>query len=252
MARPLPNPDLPWPVPLAAVELIANYEGLRLQAYRCPAGILTCGWGETQGVSSKTVWTKEHADERLCESLNVLSEQVRDLCTLMPTANELGAMVSLAYNIGLGGLKKSTVLWAHNAGDRQSASRAFGLWNKAKISGVLQELAGLTARRAAEAALYLQQDEVPARMPQAVAPETRMLLSPIAQSGAAATAVGSVSVLAEVNKHVETDGPLAAKTKAVIVDTLGIPEGALVPVLLVLVGAVIVWQRYKQRIRGWA
>ena len=47
MASKLPNPSLAWPIVMAGVALIAQAETCRLKAYRCPAGVWTCGWGET-------------------------------------------------------------------------------------------------------------------------------------------------------------------------------------------------------------
>jgi len=252
MSKPLPDPDLPWAIPLAAVELIADAEGLRLKAYRCPAGVLTCGWGETAGVTSHTVWTKEEADRRLCGSIDEYASQVKSLCTDEPTEYELGAMVSLAYNIGVGAFAKSAVLKAHNRNDPQSASRAFGLWNKARVNGVLQPLAGLTARRAAESALYLRQpDGFQTRMPQAVESVGGLSQSPTVVTGAASVAVGSVSVLAEAGQHLGAVGSVAGHAKTVIVETLGVPASALLPVLLVMVGGIVVWRRFGQRIKGW-
>ena len=64
----LPDPALPWPLPLPAVALIAEREGCRLRAYRCPAGVWTCGWGETSGVTPETVWDQAEAD-RVIRSL---------------------------------------------------------------------------------------------------------------------------------------------------------------------------------------
>lgn len=251
--KPLPDPNLPWAIPLEAVQLIADSEGLRLKAYRCPAGVLTCGWGETSGISAHAVWTKAEADSRLCGSIDEIASQVKALCTDEPTQNELGAMVSLAYNIGVGAFAKSTVLKAHNRGDPQSASRAFGLWNKARVNGVLQVLAGLTSRRAAEAALYLKPpDEVQMRMPQAVESVGSLGKSPTVATGTAAAAIGGVSIFAEVGQHLGTAGTFAGQAKNLIVETLGIPQGALIPVLLVIFGGIVVWRRFGQRIKGWA
>lgn len=254
MARPLPDPSLPWSIPMAAVELIANAEGLRLKAYRCPAGVLTCGWGETDGVTAHTVWTKAQADQRLCDSTAEYASRVLEMCTDEPTENELGAMVSLAYNIGLDALRKSSVLKAHNRGDAQSASRAFGLWNKARVNGVLQPLKGLTARRAAEASLYLQPpaDDTQARMPQAVESVGTLSESPTAVTGVASVAVGGLTLFSEAGQYLGTFGGFASQAKAVLVDTLGIPSGALFPALLVLVGGIVIWRRFGQRIKGWA
>jgi len=253
MAKPKPDPNLDWPIPLAAVELIADAEGLRLHAYRCPAGLPTIGWGQTRGVRLGMVWTKEQADMDLCTTLQQRCDEVLSVCTRDPSPCELGAMVSLQYNIGHGNFAKSSVLKAHNRGDAQSASRAFGLWNQATVNGVRQELRGLTARRAAEGALYLQPpaDAPELRMPQVVAPQTSIAKSPIAQSGAVAVVAGGASVLGEVKDHLGVVGGVASSARTVIVDTLGIPASALAPTLLFVVGGVVIWNRYKQRIKGW-
>ena len=96
--KPLPDPSLPWPIPLEAVALIADAEGLRLTAYRCPAGVATCGWGATgpEIVLGKTVWTKEQADKALLDDITEFTVAVRAKCTQAPTGNQLGALVSLA------------------------------------------------------------------------------------------------------------------------------------------------------------
>lgn len=262
----LPNPNLPWPIPMAAVALIAEREGCRLRAYRCPAGRWTCGWGETEGVTPETVWTQEEADRRLVLSLGKFAGIVRALCKEPPTPNQLGAMVSLAYNIGPGwtgavrprgakdGFAQSTVLKAHNRGDWRAAARAFALWNKATIEGVLTELDGLTARRAAEAALYLadEADAPRSPMPQAVQAESKLTSSPMNQTGAIAVGGGALSGFAQLGEAAGSiKGPLDA-VRAVIVDTVGLPTQWVWPAILIIGGATIIYWRYKQRRGGWA
>jgi len=191
---PLPDPSLPWPIPLAAVAIIAESEGLRLAAYRCPAGVPTIGWGETDGVRMGDTCTREQADRWLLEDVTDRTKAVRAMCTRDPSANELGALVSLAYNIGVEALRKSTALRQHNAGDHLAASRAICLWDKARVGGVLTTLPGLTARRAREQALYLTPDEsVPQPVPQAVEAESPITSSPVARTGATITAGGEAA-----------------------------------------------------------
>jgi lysozyme len=250
--KPKPDPNMPWAIPLAAVELIADAEGLSLVAYRCLAGKLTCGWGETDGITADTVWTKEVADRRLCEALEQYAGRVNALCTDAPTASELGAMVSLAYNVGLGAFAKSSVLRAHNRGDAQAASRAFGLWNKARVNGVLQPIPGLTARRAAEAALYLHSDAPTGTMPQAVDGESSLGASPMAQSGAVTAGVGVTAILAQLGDYTGEAGKLLAQARTIVVDTLGLPGGLLVPLVLIAAGGAVIYWRRKQRRDGWA
>jgi lysozyme len=234
----LPNPGLLWPIPYEAVREIAKHEGCRLKAYRDIVGVWTCGWGETRGVTAGMAWTQQQADERFCESLTEFAEGVRKLCTNPPSDNELGAMVSLAYNIGLGGFARSTVLKKHNAGDYQSAARAFALWNKA--GG--QVVRGLTLRRAKEAALYLTPDEGEFEaMPQRVDAESSLSQSPIAQSGAISIAGG---VIAAASAALDPVKDIAA--------TLNVEPLMVFGALGIVIGLIVLTQRNKQRSEGWA
>lgn len=263
-----PDAALPWPIPYEAVSLTAEMEGLRLKAYRCPAGIPTIGRGHTgpDVVIGKTVWTVEQADAAFLADLEEFTRDVEAECTNPPTPNQLGALVSLAYNIGMGwrgrvkpkgakdGFRQSTVLKRHNAGDTQAAARAFSLWNKATVNGVLQELAGLTSRRAAEAALYLKpEDDAPRdRMPQAVNGESNLAASPIARSGATTAGAGLVVAATEAQDQLGVVGSLIAQVKGFVVQTLGIPPEWMLPAVLVLAGAAAVYWRARQRRDGWA
>ena len=250
----LPYRGMAWPICWEAVELIALAEGCRLKAYKCPAGVWTCGWGETEGVKPGMEWAQETADKRLCSSLTDYTARVSAMLKDHATPQQLGAMVSLAYNIGLGAFAKSTVLRQHNAGNSDAAARAFGLWNKATVGGVLTPLAGLTARRTSEAALYLKPDDDDPieKMPQAVASESKIVASPIAQSGAVTAGAGVLSLLSQSGDHLGVVSGTVQKAKALTVETLGVPAGWFLPIVLTAVGAVVVWQRYKQRAGGWA
>lgn len=257
--RPLPDPTLPWPIAMAAVAEIANSESLRLKAYRCPAGVWTIGWGETDGVQPGDTCTKAEADRWLLEDLTGRAAAVRALCTVEPSENELGAMVSLAYNIGVDAFRRSTVLRQHNAGNRQAAARAFGLWNKARNprTGQLEVLDGLTARRQREAALYLtpDDDERPEPMPQAVEGDSNLTRSPINATGAAAVGMGGLTALTQVADQAEqASGALASVKGAVhqVADFIGLPPGLLLALGLIAVGFIVMQQRSKQRREGWA
>lgn len=246
-----------WAIPWRAVEMIARKESCELAAYLCPAGVWTIGWGETEGIRSGMRWTPDQADARLREQLIRYAARVREMTAVTPSPNQLGALVSLAYNIGLEALRKSTVLRLHNAGDTQGASRAFLLWDKARVGGKLTTLRGLTSRRAAEAALYLtpEQAEEEEPMPQAVAPESSLSKSPIARGGAVTAASGGALGLLPLLEHVQTTTQAADQSVGVlgrIRSELGIaPE--MVLGLLVAAAGLYVWHwRRKQRQEGWA
>jgi len=249
----LPDPSLPWPICMAAVALIAESETLRLRAYRCPAGVPTIGWGETHGVRMGNSCTQQQADQWLLESLTTLAGDVRAACTTAPSANELGALCSLAYNIGIEALRSSTALRLHNRGDHQAASRAICLWDKARVDGVLTALPGLTARRAREQALYLTPDEASAApMPQAVAAESSMAASPIVQGGAATTVGGGALVaLQSFRDDASAVGEWLRWGKTFAADVFGVPPEMILPAVLVVAGIVVVRWRLAQRAQGW-
>lgn len=147
-------------------------EGERLTAYFDIAGVATISVGVTDGVTAadvhnKRTITKEKSQAMFAMALAPREAAVERLCTLKPNQNQFDAMVSLVYNIGIGkskdapgafsggGFTNSTVLRLHNAGDFDGAAKAFLMWNKATVGGVLQVVKGLTNRRTREAALYL-------------------------------------------------------------------------------------------------
>ena len=72
----------------AGIALIKHFEGCRLKSYRCPAGVWTCGWGTTDGVTEDTEWTQEEADLRLAEDLAVFEMRVRRMLLLEPVCHE--------------------------------------------------------------------------------------------------------------------------------------------------------------------
>ena len=156
------------------IALIKKYESLHdgdlskvgLQPKICPAGIFTVGWGRTlrdkNGVylrlkdkelafSMYPNLTEEDADKMLKEDLEIFSKGVAKLVKVKLNKNQFSALVSFAYNVGLGNLEKSTLLKRVNAfpGDIQIMGE-FKKWDKANG----KTLRGLTLRRNEEAVLY--------------------------------------------------------------------------------------------------
>lgn len=133
------------------IDLIKKYEGLRLDAYLCPAGVWTIGYGTTKGVKKGDKITQQAAEKLLADDLTKFEIGVTCPVTVPLSQNQFDALVSFAYNVGLGALRSSTLLRLLNAGDYKGAADQFRRWNKA--GG--KELAGLTRRRADEAALFM-------------------------------------------------------------------------------------------------
>lgn len=136
----------------AGLSLIKSFEGCQLAAYKCPAGVLTIGYGHTgSDVTPSLVITAHRAEELLQLDLGKFERAVATALKVPVTANQFAALVALAYNIGPAALAKSTLLRRLNAGRTQEAADQFLVWNRA--GG--RVLAGLTRRREAERALFL-------------------------------------------------------------------------------------------------
>ena len=146
------------PVNQATIDLIKRNEGCKLTAYQDSVGVWTIGYGHTgDDVAEGSQITQDQAEALLRQDLDKFQDGVDDAIGGGDTAdNQFGAMVSLAFNIGLGHFKTSSVLREHNAGNQQSAADAFLMWNKA--GG--QVLTGLDRRRHEERDLYLKPDAV--------------------------------------------------------------------------------------------
>ena len=155
-----PAAQQPDPIYLAPAEaIIKTWEGCRLAAYKCPANVWTIGWGATTvngaPVRESTKIYQALADELLrAEILRIAAE----LHQIIPASakwggNQQAALISWAYNVGLGAAKDSTLRRRINAGESAQVviPQELPKWDKANGAA----LAGLTRRRAAEVALFI-------------------------------------------------------------------------------------------------
>lgn len=139
----------------AALDLIKKNEGLRLRTYFDVAGIATIGYGHTPASQGQVI-TEAQATALLLSDIAHAADAVTAATAGVATNdNQYSAMVSLAFNIGTGAFKGSSVLRMHRAGDHNAAANAFLMWDKAHVNGQLVSVAGLARRRAEEQALYL-------------------------------------------------------------------------------------------------
>jgi lysozyme len=160
------------PVTQAAVDLVKHFEGLYLEAYLCPAGVPTIGYGHTDGVRLGQTITEAQAEQLLAADLAEAAADVDRLVKVPLNDDQRGALASFVFNLGPGALASSTLLRKLNLGDA-TAPAEFGRWTKARVGGKLVDLPGLVSRRAAEQALFegkgwQQPVEQPHPMPQAV------------------------------------------------------------------------------------
>ena len=141
-----------------SLDLVKEFEGLKLTAYADPVGVWTIGYGTTAAagvgvtpVRGLTI-TAAQAEMFLHRALDKFAAQITPGIKVPVNENQYGALVSLAYNIGPGAFLRSTLLRKLNAGDYAGAADQFRVWNKAKG----KVLKGLTRRREAERALFLK------------------------------------------------------------------------------------------------
>ena len=138
------------------LDLIKDFEGFSSTSYLCPAKIPTIGYGNTFWEDGRKVRLGEQISKT--DALELLefvankdfADKIFPLIKVKVSQNQFDAMVSLAYNIGVGNFSKSTLLKKVNAGDFIGASEEFLKWNK---SG-RKELLGLTRRREREKDLF--------------------------------------------------------------------------------------------------
>lgn len=132
------------------ITLIKSFESLRLEAYRCPAGIWTIGYGHTAGVRRGDRIDERKAEQLLAEDLRQFEDVVNRECPGI-NQNQFDALVSFTFNVGTGNFLKSTLLKCVKANPLNVNIRyEFSRWNKA--NGTV--LSGLIRRRKAEADLY--------------------------------------------------------------------------------------------------
>jgi len=152
------------------IELIKHFEGLELEAYQDDVGVWTIGYGHTDNAGQPKVTpgmriTEQDAEDILRSDLGQYERGVSRIVSVPLNQNEFDALVSFTFNLGVGALSSSTALKRLNNGDRAGAAEALTWWNKITLpDGSKKELAGLTRRRNAEAALFLEPVEGAADM----------------------------------------------------------------------------------------
>lgn len=132
-------------------ELIRKWEGLRLKAYRCPAGVATVGYGSTgSDITITTVWTLEQAESRLQQdAARSLLLALRHSPVLADQPKRHAAIADFIYNLGIGRYLASTLKRRVDAEDWAGAAGELSKW----VWGGGKKLPGLVARREDEAKL---------------------------------------------------------------------------------------------------
>lgn len=242
-------------------------EGEKLSPYRCIAGIPTIGVGATSYPDGRKVQmsdpaiTLEQSAAMLNKEIDRYCDAVLEMINHSCTTMQLVALVMCGYNIGLAGLRGSSIIRAHNAGDFSAAANSFRLWNKYRNpqTGKLEESSALLARRVQESAIYLSDTAGLKATPQAVGPESNLARSPIMQSAAGAATVGAAVISnaptmpspAKIEETLTTVSTISTQATGVAA-SFGVNLWVLAGIALVIFGAVAAYQRWNQRHKGFA
>ncbi len=135
----------------AGINLIKQFEGCRLTAYKDAVGVVTIGYGHTPSKLGTTI-TQEQAEQLLKEDLKKFEEGVLELVKVPLNQNQFDALVSFSFNLGIGALACSTLLKKLNAKQYQEAANEFSKW----VNAGGKPLPGLVKRRQAEKELFLK------------------------------------------------------------------------------------------------
>ena len=141
----------------SGVDLICNFEGLRLKAYDDGVGVWTIGYGTTKypnGIRVKKgdTCTLDQAKAYMQNDLKAFEQTVNSAVKVPLNQNQFDALVSLAYNIGSTAFKNSTLVKRLNEGNYNAAANQFDLW----VNAGGKRMQGLVNRRAAERTLFLK------------------------------------------------------------------------------------------------
>jgi len=187
------------------IDLVKRFEGLHklkddglVHSYRCPAGVWTLGFGATKGVRSGMKCTLAEAEQRLIDDLNEHGKIVKQNVNVPLSQGQYDALTSFVFNLGGGAFKSSTLLKVLSSGNYDAVPEQILRWNKARVGGKLQTLRGLTRRRAAEAAVFSRDAQLPSdeggpempQKPRAAAPKPLVKSKTMAGVGLAGAATG--------------------------------------------------------------
>ena len=139
-----------------AIDLIKQFEGFRAEAYKCPAGIWTIGYGTTQvdgqPVREGMTISREQALQYAQQEVNKLWSKIESILKVKINDNQMNALVDFAYNLGFNALKNSTLMRLINESKFDEAANQFSRW----VYAGGKVLPGLVKRREAERQLFLQ------------------------------------------------------------------------------------------------
>ena len=225
--------------------LLKKFEGCKLKAYQCPAGVWTIGYGHTSAAGAPEVVqgmtiTQADANNILRRDLVKYETGVEALVKQPLTQNQFDVLVDFAYNAGIGALKSSTLLKRVNAADFDAVPAELMKWTK----NGKKVLPGLVNRRRAEAGWWRDLDAEPIdeqeqrAEPDAIVPKT-MVESKQGNAALLTAGLGSVAAAKEVAAQAQD----ASDTLGTFLNLLSNPSFVVMVVVVGLAGAIWYWRK---------
>lgn len=255
------------------LNLIKSLEGEKLVAYLCPAGVWTIGVGHTSAAGLPRVVpgmkiTPQESDSIFRLDIDRFEDQVESLLAksrIEVAPYEFDALVSFAFNVGMGAFRTSSVFKRLARGDRPGAAAAFLQWNKARDPKTKQlvVLPGLVRRRQAEKllfegevtralekAMYAAGSPMPRKVARPVPPKTMAT----SKTGNAAVAGGSAGALvafeaAREAVHQAQSARDSAQSAGELFGVSGSTALLLGAALIIIAAAAFVWWDRRRKLR---
>jgi lysozyme len=142
------------------IDLIKRFEGFYLNAYLCPSGVPTIGYGSTRYENGIKVKIGEKIDLQRAE--NLLAFELSKIAKRIPdiglNQNQFDAVCSFCYNVGFANFINSTLFKIMKSNNKDELiKKEFRKWVKARVGGEMRILNGLVRRREAEITLYFNE-----------------------------------------------------------------------------------------------
>lgn len=135
------------------INKLKAFEGYRRKAYRCAAGVWTCGYGHTHGVTPRTTCTESLAEAWLRSDLRPIERFLSSIPEITKTQGRFDACADFCYNLGIGAFKASTLFKRIQRNDTLEAIQAeFHKW----VYAGGKQLEGLKTRRQWEAQRFAE------------------------------------------------------------------------------------------------
>ena len=223
--------------------LLKKFEGCKLTAYFCPAGICTIGYGHTSAAGEPEVHkgmtiTQQQADDILRRDLVKYETAVYGMVKQPLTQHQFDVLVDFAYNAGVGALQKSTLLKKVNAAQFDDVPAELMKWTK----GGGKVLPGLVKRRQAESSWWISgepHDEQEQRVDPDPVPVRTMVES---KQGNAAIITASLGGLGAA-KEIASQAQEASDTADQLMKLLGNTNFLIMAAIAGLAAAIWFWRK---------